>query len=135
MSAMKGRAVVVTRNGTPVAGARTKSITINGSPIDVTTDDADAVQKLLDEPGQVDVAISVSGILLNDLLTAESLSTSARVKATQFMFGGFSGSPLNTHGFSGNFFMESFAITGEYQGAVTFEASFKSADTVTFSAA
>lgn len=127
MAAQRGRSFIVQRNGVNVAGVRTKSITINGSPIDVTTDDDAGVRALLDQPGQVDVAISVSGILLNDTLAQESLSASDRVALTKFLR---SGSPDN--GFSGQFFMSSYKETGEYQGAVTFEAEFQSAGAVTF---
>lgn len=127
MTAKRGRSFIVQRNGVNVAGVRTKSISINGSPIDVTSDDDDGVRKLLDQPGQVDVSISVAGILLDDTLAQESLSTSDRVAATKFLR---PGSPDN--GFSGSFFMSSYKETGEYQGAVLFEAEFQSADTVTF---
>ena len=127
MSASRGRSFVVQRGGANVAGVRTKSLTVNGSPIDVTTDDDAGIRSLLDQPGQVDVAISVAGILLNDILAAESLQTSDRVQLTKFLR---SGSPDN--GFSGQFFLASYKETGEYQGAVTFKADFQSADTVTY---
>lgn len=129
---IKGRAVVVRRNGVNLAGVRTKSIAIAGSPIDVTTDDDDGVRRLKDEPGQVDVSISVSGIVLNNTLRSEALSTSDRVSQTQFIFGGFEGSPANTHGFVGDFFLASYTESGEYNGVVTFEAEFQSAGLVTF---
>jgi predicted secreted protein len=131
MGAMKGRSVQIYRNGVLVAGARAKSISISGSPIDVTTDDDDAIRKLLDVPGQLDVTITVSGLLVNSALRDESLETSDRVKSTEFRFGGFQGSPANTNGYSGEFFMSSFSISPEYQGSVPFEATFESADRVT----
>ncbi len=132
MPGIKGRAVVVRRGGVNIAGVRTKSISISGSPIDVTNDDDDGVRKLMDQPGQVDVEISVSGIVLNNTLRNEALSSSDRVSNTQFIFSGFEGSPANTHGFIGDFFLASYTETGEYQGAVTFEATFQSAGAVTF---
>jgi predicted secreted protein len=132
MAGLRGRAVTVTRGGTVVAGARAKSITMNGSPIDVTTDSDDGVRKLLDEPGQVDVEITVSGIAVGEGLRAESLSATDRVAATLFQFLGFQGSPADTHGFSGDFFLASYSESAEYQGAVTFEATFQSAGAVTY---
>lgn len=133
--ALKGRSIIIRRNGIIVAGVRTKSITIGGSPIDVTTDDDDGVRKLMDQPGQVDVSISVSGIVLNEVLRNESLSTSDRVATTQFTYKeGFEGSPADSHGFSGDFFLASYSETGEYQGMTTFEAEFQSAGPVTYTA-
>src|ERR1041385_3268987 len=131
MAALKGRSVTITRNSSLVAGARTKSLKIGGSPIDVTTDDDAAVRSLLSVPGQVDVSITVAGILTSDQLLQESLSTTARTQTTVFQFaGGFVGSPDHMS-LTGSFFLSSFEVTGEYQGAVTFTAEFQSAGTVT----
>lgn len=133
MAAIKGRSIIVQRGGVTLAGVRTKSLTINGSPIDITNDDDAGVRKLMDEPGQIDVGISVSGILTNDALLQESLSASDRTQTTNFVMpGGWTGSP-SYQSLSGNFFMASFSITGEYQGAATFEAEFQSAGAVTLS--
>lgn len=133
MAGVKGRSIVVRRGGVNLAGVRTKSITINGAPIDVTSDDDDGIRKLMDQPGQLDISISVSGIALNETLRNEALSTSDRVAATQFIYTtGFEGSPADTHGWIGEFFLASYAETGEYQGAVTFEAEFQSAGAVAY---
>lgn len=131
MSAIKGRSVTVSRAGVAIAGVRTKSISINGAPIDISSDDDAGVRKLLEEPGQLDVNISVSGIVRNDTLRQAAMSLTDRVAAMTFAFTGFEGSPANTHGFSGDFYIASYAETGEYQGAVTFEAEFQSAGAVT----
>jgi predicted secreted protein len=132
MSGMKGRSVQIKRAGVVIAGVRTKSIKIGGSPIDVTNDDDDGIRKLLDQPGQVDVSISCSGIVVNETLRNEALGTTDRVQATQFIYQGFDNSPTNTHGWSGEFFLASYSETGEYQGVVTFEAEFQSAGPVTY---
>jgi len=127
----KGRSVAVYYGdspGTLIAGVRTKGITINGAPIDITSDDDAGYRKLLDEPGQLDVAISVSGILTNQQLANDALSTTDRVKGLEFRWVG-----TTQNGFvRGDFFMESFAITGEYNGAATFEASFLSTGTISY---
>lgn len=131
MSALKGRNVYVQRNSATIAGVRTKSIKINGSPIDVTNDDDAGVRKLLSEAGQVDVEITVAGILTNDLLRNEALSTTARTQTTAFVIqGGWTGSPDHTT-LSGSFFLASYSESAEYQGAGTFEATFQSAGAVT----
>jgi len=130
----KGRSVQVKRGASPatlVAGVRTKSITINGAPIDITNDDDTGIRKLLDEPGQLEVSISVSGILKNEVLLTESLQTSDRVQPTEFLWPG----AVSAGSLSGDFFLASMGITGEYQGAVTFEAAFESAGAVTLVAA
>lgn len=127
MAAVAGRNIIVKRNGVVVAGVRVKGISIAGSPIDVTNDDDDGVRKLLDNAGQLDVSINVSGILVNDTLRDEALNADDRVATMDFEIG--TGSP--TDGYTGDFFMEGYSEGGEYQGAGTFEATFQSAGAVT----
>lgn len=131
MSALKGRNIYVQRAGVTIAGVRTKSIKINGSSIDVTNDDDAGVRKLLSEAGQVDVEITVAGLLTNDALRTEALSTTARTATTAFIVqGGWTGSPDHAS-LSGSFFLSSYSESAEYQGAATFEATFQSAGAVT----
>lgn len=82
-------------------------------------------------PGEVTVSISVSGILKNETLMTEALSATDRVQATEF---GWDGSSTDGK-LAGDFFLASFSMTGEYQGATTFEATFESAGAVTLTAA
>lgn len=131
---ISGRSMVVTRGGVLVAGVRTKSITISGEPLDITSDNDAAVRKYLEMPGQVSVSISVSGVILSEQFQSEALSASDRVQTMQFIIGGYGGSPANTHGYSGEFFLASFTLTGEHNGVATFEATFESAGTVTYTA-
>ena len=129
----KGRSIGVYRGASPtlIAGVRTKGCTVNGSPIDVTNDDDAAVRKLLNEPGQIDISINVAGILKNETLIQESLDAADRVQATEFRWPG----SVSNGKLAGDFFLASFGITGEHQGAATFEATFESAGTVAFTAA
>lgn len=131
MYGVAGRLVLVKRAGATLGGVRTKSISINGAAIDITTDDDAGIRKIMEVPGQLDIDITVSGILLGGSLRSTAMSTSDRVAAMEFIYPGFEGSPANTHGFTGDFYLESYTETGEYQGAVTFEATFKSAGIIT----
>jgi TP901-1 family phage major tail protein len=127
----KARSMTVKRNALLIASVRTKSLTINGSPIDITNDDDAAVRKLLNEPGQIDVSISVEGILKDELLIQEALSAVDRVQATEF---GWPGS-VTPGKLAGDFALTSFGVSAEYQGPATFSATFESAGVVAFTAA
>jgi TP901-1 family phage major tail protein len=129
----KGRAVTVKRGTSPtlIAGVRTKSMSINGEPIDVTNDDDAGVRKLMDEPGELSMEITVSGIVKSDTLRVESLSTTDRVLPTEF---GFPGS-VAPGKIAGDFYLASYSETGEYQGAATFEATFQSTGALVYTAA
>ena len=134
MAGMKGRSVIVRRAGVIVAGCRTKSISVNGAPMDATNDDDAGWRTLLEEPGQLEVSISVAGICLSEQFRSEALSTTARVLAMTFQYGGFFGSPANTHGFSGSFYLSTWNEGAPYNEAVTFEAEFLSTGPVTYQA-
>lgn len=128
MAGFKSRFCIVKLNGTTIAGVRTKSISIAGSPIDITSDDDDGVRKLLEVPGQVDVNISVAGLVVSPtVLRNLALNRSNRLVDMQFSFGG---SPDNV--FQGKFYVASYSENGEYKDAMLFEAEFQSADTVTY---
>lgn len=132
MPGVKGRAVLVRRNSIVLAGVKTKSISIAGSPIDVTSDDSAGFRQLMDNPGQIDVSIKIAGIAVTETLRSQAIAESGRVLTTEFVFPGYEGSPGNTHGFSGPFFIASYTESAEYNGAVTFEAELQSAGTVTY---
>ena len=129
----RGRLVQVKRGtspGTLIPGCRTKSITVNGEGIDITNDDDLGWRKLLDQPAEVSVEISVAGVLTNEVLLTESVSTTDRVQYTRFEWPGATAGRLD-----GDFYLSSFGITGEYQGTAVFEATFQSTGVVAFTAA
>ena len=131
MSALRGRLVQVYRNSILVAAVKTKSLKINGTLIDITSDDDSGWRNSLDAAGQMEVSISVAGILVSDQLLKEALNTTGRQQTTSFsMNGGWIGSPDHLT-ISGTFTLTSFEIGAEHQGAATFTAEFQSAGTIT----
>jgi predicted secreted protein len=125
----KGRGILVKRGNVGaevlIASVRTKSLTINGEPIDVTTDDDIAWRKLLLEPGEITVEIKVAGIAKNNTLLQEAINNTDRDQSMTFEFPG--GDKL-----SGAFFLSNYSNSGEYKGAITFEASFASNGAIAF---
>lgn len=132
MSGIKSRSVIVRRAGVNIAGVKTKSISVNGSEIDITSDDNAGVRQLMDDAGTVDMSIKVSGVVLNEQLRAEAVSSTSRVKQTEFVYSGFEGSPGQTFGFSGPMYLSSYSENGDLNGAMMFDAEFKSAGTITY---
>lgn len=113
-----------------IASVRTKSVAINNEPIDITTDDSDAWRTLLAEPGNRSIDLSVSGIWTDDDLLAQISAATASValQDLQIVY-----PDTSTH--EGDFMINTFNVTGEYNGAATFEASFQSSGSVTYTAA
>jgi TP901-1 family phage major tail protein len=113
-----------------VAGVRTKTVTINKEPIDVTTDDENGWRTLLDRPSVRSVDISVEGVTKDDSLKAAMLGSETshvlNVVAVEYADGSMA---------IGKFHFTSLEDSGEYTDAVQFSASLQSSGPVTFVAA
>ena len=132
MAAIIGRDFVLKKGstsgsgGTAIAGCKTRRFTINNEPVDVTNDDSVGIRTLLDKPGNTTVEISFSGIALDTVMATAALCASDVVDEWTATWG-------TSVKIYGNFFIASYAQTGEYNGAVTFECTLQSAGTVTLS--
>ena len=113
-----------------VAGIRTKSFTIGMEPIDVTTDDSNAWRTLLAEPGNRTIDCSGSGVSEDDSFLALVLASTASVVLEDMQLLLPSGAKIAL-----SMAITSYAATGEYQGAETFEISFQSSGVPEFTAA
>lgn len=120
---MAGRKVTISIGGTVVATARTKSFTVTNSTINVTADDDDGIQKLLDIPGEKAADISVDGMRLLADTTLLDLSLATVTQAEIILtFPGTGGYTLTAL-----FNQTSYGESAPYQDAVTFTSSYSSA--------
>jgi predicted secreted protein len=111
-----------------VAGARADSFTINNEPIDITEKDDAGWRKMLADVGVRSIDCEVEGILEDTTFLALAVGTaSALLEAYTIEL-------LGLGSFTGNFFLASFAVTGEQADATTFTASIQSSGTITFTA-
>lgn len=130
MAAAAGRKLIIRRGGQPIAALRSRTITLNGEPIDITSDDNDGAQTLLPEAGQVSFNISFSGVMKDSGLIAshQALGAAATFEDLEVEFP--DGSTL-----AGEFFFASLTITGEYNDAITIEGEFQSSGLATYTPA
>lgn len=127
MGAIRGRSFQLKKDGTLFAGVRTKSFSIANTPVDITSDDDGLWRNLLNEMGSKEVTISVSGVHKNDIAINTALAAAPADSYTL--------EAPNWGVLSGNFFLANYSMTGEYQGAVTFEAELQNQGAVTFTPA
>lgn len=126
MSKSMGRHLAIARGtGDPpvyetFAATRETGFTINREPIDVTAGDDNGIRRLLAEPGERQLDISVSGLADGDALLEMALSGEPKLEQLRITLP--SGATIE-----GSFFMGSMGRTGPYKEAETFEAEFQSA--------
>ena len=116
-----GRKVTISIDGAVVANARTKSLTINNSGINVTSDGDDGIQRMLDEPGEKNVEVSVEGLAFGSTLMDIALGSNL-VQEIIFDFG--------TYTVTGDFFQSSYSESMPYNEAMTFTAAYSSTGAV-----
>lgn len=117
MAAASGRTLTLKKNGTVIAGLRTKSYAMASEPIDITTDDDSGVRKLLaGAAGTETLDISFEFVSKNSIFRSIALDPSADKLLTDVTmeFGDGSNGVL-----SGDVYLSALSETGEYQGAMT----------------
>ena len=136
MAGFTGRKVIFKwgADDSPVAaeaGVRTKNLSINNEPVDVTNDDSDGWRTLLTEAGEKSVNLSLSGIVIDGGLKAEAFADTdgsplvdlVRHVTLTYPDGGV---------IEGDFFLATYNETGEYNGATTFDCELQSTGAITF---
>ena len=126
MAAAKGRELLVKKGSTVLAGVRTKGVSVNGEPIDITSDDDAGYRTLLNDAGTYSIDLSIEGITKNDTLRAIIMAGGS------LMLTDITVEYPDGKGITGNFFLNSLEETGTYNEAVTFSASLQSSGTFTY---
>jgi len=129
MAALSGRKIIINKGdpGVKVAAARSKSITINNEPIDITSDDDQGVRQLLEgvgEQAERSMDLSIEGVTKDATFLAD-ITTGANVDDYEIEIPG-----IGT--FTGKFFLTSAALTAPYNDATTFTAELQSTGPFTF---
>lgn len=134
MASFIGRDATLTWNSVLVGGVRTRGLSIANTSVDITSDDDSGIRTLLAEAGENQVDITVSGILESSTLMEDAQSGAVTsTMLLQFPIA-LDNNLVTGPSISGTFMMTSFSISGEYNGAPTFDATFNSSGAVTFTA-
>ena len=129
MPANIGRELLVKRGSTVIAGVRTKTVTFNGEPVDVTSDDDSGFRTMLAEAGQKSIDMSVEGVTKDNELRSAALS------GTSLLLTDVNIEWPNGDTLTGDFFLNSVEETGTYNDAITFTSSFQSSGSWTYTPA
>jgi TP901-1 family phage major tail protein len=127
MAKYLGRKVILKKDNTPIANVRTKSLSINRELVDSSDDDSGAWATHLDEPGQIDVSISVEGVIADHSILGEALNvaTGNETYTLTYPDGGI---------VSGSFGLSSFALEDTYNDVSTYSFEMRASGEVTYTA-
>lgn len=116
-----GRKLVIRRGGTQIAAIRSKTISINGEAIDITSGDDQGFRLLDADVGERSIDISFDGVTKDAALRDIMLSTSGSLLLdnVDVLF-------PNGDSLACDFFFSSLEETGSYKDAVTFSGSMQS---------
>lgn len=120
MAKSAGRDFVVQKNNVTIASVTTKSVTWNGTPIDITSDDDDgATTYLADRFANTTLEISVEGFTDDDVLSDLAFAASDAGKHLSDI----TLDRANGDTISGTFILTSYAETGASAEGTTFTAT------------
>jgi TP901-1 family phage major tail protein len=128
MAAFVGRKAILSKGATAVAAIRTKTVSINNEPVDITTDDDNGFRTMLQDPGTKSLDMTVEGIIKDATLLTVAMSSTDILEGFLILF-----PTIGT--LSGDFVVTAFEIGAPYNEAATFSCTLQSSGTFTFTAA
>lgn len=123
-----GRDLLILKNATAIAGAQENGISIDNSPVDITSIGSGGYRTLADFAGMRSLDISISGVWENKIIRDEALGGTLLLTdiTIEFADGG---------SLSGDFYLASYEENGAHDGSVTFTASLQSSGAWTYTTA
>lgn len=135
MSASGGKDLLLQYNTTgstyvTVGGLRTKSMTLNNEPIDVTNHGSNQFREILASAGIRSLSMSGSGVYTGDSATLQAIEAAA-LAGTLVSFQMVDDN--NSRTYEADFKVVSFEWSGEYNTEMTYSISLESSGTITVS--
>jgi len=129
MAAEYGRKVIFTWDAAPILGVREKSLSINGEPVNVTSDEDSGCQTLLTEDAEVSVSVALCGV------TKDTILRKAKLDGGASLTGAVTLTYENGDEIAGTFQLGPYSEGPPYNAAVTFTSSLMSNGVVTYTVA
>jgi predicted secreted protein len=123
-----GRDLLILKAATAIAGARENGISIDNSPVDITSIGDGGYRKLADFAGMRSLDISISGVWADKVMRDAALGTTLLLTDITIAFA--DGGSLE-----GDFYLAIYEETGTHNEAVTFTASLQSSGAWTYTTA
>ena len=124
-----GRDLLIKKNAVAIAGAQENGISIDNSPVDITSISDGGYRTLADFAGMRALDISVSGVWTDTVMRDAALAATGML-LTDITIDFADGGDI-----SSDFYLASYEESGAHDGAVTFTCSMQSSGAWTYTAA
>jgi TP901-1 family phage major tail protein len=122
MPAVSGRTLLIKKAATAIAGFRTNTISVDGSPVDITDKGDAGFQTMADFAGRKSIELSGDGVWKANTLSAIGMAG----VATGHLLTDITMVNGNGDTIDGDFYLSSYEETGADDGAVEFSATLQS---------
>jgi predicted secreted protein len=122
-----GRSLKILVGATVIAAVRTKTVTHNREPVDVTTDDSDSNRTLLPVPASRSLDVQIEGVVTEDNLQTFLTDWNGNTLKDVSIENPDGAIEEAEHGF----FLGNLEFSGEHDGHVAFSASLQSSGPMT----
>ena len=123
-----GRDLVVSIAATAIAGCQEDGITVDNSPVDITSKDDSGFRTLAAFAGTKALDVSVSGVWTDKIVRDLAMGTNNLLTDVTLDF-------ADGGDIAGDFYLANYEETGGHDGAVSFTASFQSSGAWTYTTA
>ena len=124
-----GRDMLIKKAGTTIAGIRVTGLSVDNTPIDITTNDSVGIQKLLAVSAKRALTITVSGVETDGVLYGVAIGSGSQLLTDLTFTNSAAGTTADV--VTGDFYMSNFKLDGDMAQAVMFSATFSSSGTWT----
>jgi predicted secreted protein len=122
MPAKSGRDLLIKKAGTAIAGFRTNTVTIDGSPVDITSKDDGGFRTMADFAGTLSIDMEGEGVWKSNTLgaIAYAATTTGRLLTDITL--------VNANGdtIAGDFYLANYSEPGGHEAEITFTTSLQS---------
>lgn len=125
-----GRDLTISKDSTVIAGLRETSISVDNSPVNVTSKDDGGYRKLANFAGERTLDISASGVWKDDVIRDVALGADSGLLMSDITIEFADGGSV-----SGDFYLQNFEEAGTHDGEVTYNSTLQSSGEWTYTEA
>lgn len=121
MAARSGRDLIIKKATVAIAGVRTTSVSIDNSPVDITSKSDGGFRKLASFAGMRALDISVEGVWEDQIISDIAIGTGSALLTDITIEDG-------VDRITGDFYIANFEYAGDHDGEMTYSATLQSSE-------